>query len=125
VAEEDRWAAFNLSAGRADVPRLRGQVRKAAQYGHEAIGMVIDTPPETLNYAQAFGLLGTLTALVDDLARAGGTQEAIEHYSDTLVGLARRLRELHPDEADYQRALARSLMQRARLHAGMRGRSRT
>lgn len=118
VAEEDRWAAFNLSARRADVPRLRGKVREAAQYGHEAIGMVIDTPPETLNYAQAFGLLGTLTALVDDLARAGGTQEAIEHYSDAVVGLARQLSELHPDEADYKRALARNLVQRARLHAG-------
>ena len=118
VAEEDRWAAFNLSAGRAAVPRHRGQVREAAQYGREAIGMVIDTPLETLSYAQAFGLLGTLTALVDDLARAGGTQEAIEHYSDTVVGLARRLSELYPDEADYQRALARNLMQRARLHAG-------
>lgn len=80
--------------------------------------MVIDTPPETLNYAQAFGLLGTLTALVDDLTRAGGTKEAIEHYSDTVVALARRLSELHPDEADYQRALARNLTQRARLHAG-------
>lgn len=118
VAEEDRWAAFNLSAGRADVPRLRGQVREAAQYGHEAIGIVIDTPAEALNYAQAFGLLETLTALVDDLARAGGTREAIEHYSDTVVELARRLSELHPDEADYRRALVRNLMQRARLHAG-------
>lgn len=118
VAEEDRWAAFNLSAGRAAVPRLRGQLREAAQYGHEAIGMVIDTPPETLNYAQAFGLLGTLTALVNDLSRAGGTQEAIQHYSDSVVGLARRLVELHPDEADYRRALARNLMQRARLNAG-------
>ena len=118
VAEEDRWAAFNLSAGRADVPRLRGQVREAAQYGHEAMGLVIDTPPETLNYVQAFGLLGTLTALVEDLARAGGTQEAIEHYSDTVVELARRLSELHPDEADYRRALVRNLLQRARLHAG-------
>ena len=118
VAEEDRWAAFNLSAGRANVPRLRGQVREAAQYGHEAIGIVIDTPPETLTYAQAFGLLGALTALVDDLARAGGTKEAVQHYSDSVVALARRLSELHPVEADYQRALARNLMQRARLHAG-------
>jgi hypothetical protein len=118
VAEEDRWAAFNLSAGRADVPRLRGQAREAAQYGHEAAGLVIDTPPERLDYPKAFGLLGTLTALVEDLARAGGTQAAIDHYSDTVVGLARRLSELHPDEADYRRALARNLMQRARLHAG-------
>lgn len=118
VAEEDRWAAFTLSAGRARVPRLRGRVREAAQYGHEAIGLVIDTPPETLSDAQAFGLLGTMTALVDDLARTGGTTEAIEHYSDAVVGLARRLGELHPAEADYQRALARNLMQRARLHAG-------
>jgi TIR domain len=118
VAEEDRWAAFNLSAGRANVPRLRGQLREAAQYGHEAVGLVIDAAPEMLDYAKAFGLLGTLTALVDDLARGGGTQEAIDHYSDTVVGLARRLSELHPDEADYQRALARNLMQRARLHAG-------
>lgn len=37
LAEEDRWAAFNLSAGRADVPRQRGQVRDAAQYGHQAV----------------------------------------------------------------------------------------
>jgi hypothetical protein len=118
VAEEDRWAAFNLAAGRADVPRVRGQVREAAQYGHEAVAIVIDTPPETLTYAQAFGLLGTLTALVDDLARAGGTKEAVEHYSDSVVALAQRLGELHPDEADYKRALARNLMQRARLHAG-------
>jgi hypothetical protein len=118
VAEADRWAAFNLSAGRADVPRLRGQVREAAQYGHEAVGLVIETPPETLDYAKAFGLLGTVTALVEDLARADGTQEAIDHYSDTVVGLARRLSELHPGEADYRRALARNLMQRARLHAG-------
>ena len=48
VAEEDRWAAFNLSAGRADVPRVRGQVREAAQYSHEAMGMVIDMPPGAL-----------------------------------------------------------------------------
>jgi hypothetical protein len=118
VAEEDRWAAFNLSAGRADVPRLRGQVREAAQFGHGAVGLVIDTPPETLEYAKAFGLLATLTALVADLSRGGGTQEAIDHYSDTVVGLARRLSDLHPDEADYRRALARNLMQRARLHTG-------
>lgn len=118
VAEDDLWATFNLSAARANVPRLRSQVREAAQYGHEAVGMVIDIPPETLDYGQAFGVLGTLTALVNDLARAGGTPEAIEHYSDTVVGLARRLTELHPDEADYKRALARNLMERARLHAG-------
>jgi len=121
VAEEDRWAAFNLAAGRANVPRLRGQVREAAQYGHEAVGLVIDSPPETLDYAKAFGLLGVLTALVADLARAGGTPEAIDHYSDTLIALARRLGEVHPDEADYRRALARGLMQRARLHAGTPG----
>jgi hypothetical protein len=93
-------------------------VREAAQYAHEAIGLVIDTPPETLDYAKAFRLLRTLTALVDDLARAGGTQQAIDHYSDTVIGLARRLSELRPGEADYRRALARNLMQRARLHAG-------
>ena len=118
VAEEDRWAAFTLSAGRADVPRLRGQVREAAQHAHEAVGLVIDTPPEALDYAKAFRLLGTLTALVDDLVRAGGTQEAIDHYSDIVVGLARRLSEVHPGEGDYRRALARNLMQRARLHPG-------
>lgn len=117
VAEEDRWAAFNFSAGRASVPRFCGQWQKAAQYGREAIGLMIGTLPETLNYAQAFRLLGTLTALVNDLSHAGGTQEAIEH-SDTVVELARRLSELHPNEADYQRALARNLMQRARLNAG-------
>jgi hypothetical protein len=118
VAAEERWAAFNMSVGRADVPRLRGQARQAAQYGHEAIGLVIETPPETLDYARAFRLLRALTALVDDLARAGGTEEAIAHYSDTVVALARRLAELHPGEPDYRRALARNLIQRARLHAG-------
>jgi len=82
---------------------------------------VIDTPPEALDYTQAFKLLGTLTALVADLARAGGEQQAIDHYSDTVVGLAQRLSELHPEEPDYRRALARSLMQRARLHAGEPG----
>jgi hypothetical protein len=35
-----------------------------------------------------------------------------------VVRLARRLGELHPGEADYRRALARNLMQRARLHPG-------
>ncbi len=118
VPGEDRWAAFNLCAGRANVPRHRGQVRVAAQYGREAVSRVMDTPPEILNYAQAFGLLTTLASLVDDLARAGGPREAIGHYSDTVVGLARRLSELHPEEADYRRALAHNLMHRAQLHAG-------
>ena len=118
VAAGDRWAGFNLSAGRAAVSRLRRQLRQAAQYGHEAIGMVIDTAPETLDYAQAFGLLGALTAMVDDLARAGGLQETIQHYSDSAVELARRLAELHPDEPDYRQALAGNLLQRARLNAG-------
>jgi hypothetical protein len=62
-----------------------------------------------------------MTALVADLARAGGEQQAIDHYSDTVVGLAQRLSELHPEEPDYRRALARNLMQRAHLHAGTPG----
>lgn len=121
VDEADRWAAFRLSAGRASVPRLRGQVGEAAQYLHEAVGLVSDVATERLDYANAFALLRALTHLVDDLARAGGTPEAVTHYADAVVNLTRQLSELHPEEPDYRRALARNLMQRARLFPGTPG----
>jgi hypothetical protein len=116
--DEDRWAAFTLLAGRASVPRLRGQVQQAAEYLHEAVGLVADVDPAALDYPKAFSVLGMLTQLVNDLARASGTPEAIAHYSNTVVDLGRTLGKLHPDEPDYRRALARNLMQRARLYPG-------
>jgi hypothetical protein len=115
IDDADRWAAFRLSAGHAAVPQLRGQVREAAQYLHEAAGLVSEVGTEGLDYANAFTLLRALTQLVDDLARAGGTSQAVRHYADAVVDLARGLSELHPQEPDYRRALARSLMQRAGL----------
>jgi TIR domain len=115
VADVDRWAAFRMTAGRANVPRLRGQVRQAAQYLHDAVGLVTDVPVESLDYANAFALLQALTRLVDDLTHSGGTPEAITHYVNAAVDLARRLSGLHPEEPDYQRALARNLLQRAVL----------
>jgi hypothetical protein len=117
VADVDRWAAFRMAAGRADVPRLRGQVRQAAQYLREAVGLVTDVPVESLDYANAFALLRALTRLVDDLSHSGGTADAIAHYVNAAVELARRLSGLHPEEPDYRRALARNLMQRAALFA--------
>jgi hypothetical protein len=116
--DEDRWAGFRLLAGRASVPRLRGQLREAVEHAHEAVGLIEDFDPATLDYARAFGLLGLLTQLVNDLSGAQGTPEAIAHYSDMVVGLARQLGELHPGEPDYRRALARNQMQRAQLHPG-------
>jgi hypothetical protein len=116
--DEDRWAAFRLLAGRASVPRLRGQVQQAAEYLHEAVGLIADVDHAALDYPKAFTLLGTLTQLVNDLARASGTPEAIAHYSNAVVDLGRNLSELHPDEPDYRRALARNLMQRAQLSPG-------
>jgi hypothetical protein len=115
VDEVDRWAAFTLARGRADVPRLRGQVRAAAQYVHEALGVLGPVDVTTLDYPCAFRLLGALTELVNDLGRSGATNEALVSYSDSVVDLGRQLQQLHPDEPDYTRALARNLMQRARL----------
>jgi hypothetical protein len=76
---------------------------------------VSDVPVESLDYANAFALLQALTRLVDDLTCSGGTPEAITHYVNTAVDLARRLSGLHPEEPHYQRALARNLLQRAVL----------
>jgi TIR domain len=119
--DTDRWAAFRLSAGRADVPRLRGQVREAAQYLHEAVALVSDVGTEDLDYGNGFALLRALTHLVEDLARAGGSPEEVTHNADAVVNLARRLSELHPEEPDYRRALARNLMLRAGLFPGTPG----
>ena len=116
--DEDRWAGFRLLAGRASLPRLRGQLREAVEASHQAVGLIEGVDPATLDYAKAFGLLGTLTQLVNDLSRAQGTPEAIAYYSDAVVDLARRLGELNPGEPDYRRALARNLMQRAQLNPG-------
>jgi len=116
--DEDRWAGFVLLAGRASVPRLRGQLREAVEAAHNAVGLIEGVDPATLDYPKAFRLLGILTQLVNDLSRAQGTPEAIAHYSNMVVDLARRLGELNPGEPDYCRALARNLMQRAQLFPG-------
>jgi hypothetical protein len=114
VPEPDRWAAFTLAVGRADVPRLRGALAQAAQLVHDALGVLGEVDVTRLDYGRAFRLVNALTHLVDDLAQTGGTAEAIEFYSNQVVELTRRLWELHADEADYARALSRALFQRSR-----------
>jgi hypothetical protein len=118
VDESDRWAAFSLAVGRADVPRLRGRRADAAQLVHEALGILGELDVAQLDYPHAFRFLTALTNLVNDLTHAGGTEEAIGFYADQTVDVTRRLWELHSDEPDYARALSRALFQRARTGLG-------
>jgi hypothetical protein len=67
-----------------------------------------------LEYSRAFRLITALSHLVNDLAEGGGTESAISHYSNETVQMTRRLWDVHPEEADYGRALSRALFQRAR-----------
>lgn len=115
LADEDRWMAFAIAAGRADVPRLRGQLVEASLHLHQGVEIVVDDDPATFDYSRAFRLLTKIDWLVSDLSRAGGSTEVIARYADVLVDLPRRLVELHPEEPDYRRALARHLVLRARL----------
>jgi hypothetical protein len=114
VDEVDRWAAFTLAVGRADVPRLRGAHAQAAQLVHDALGLLDELDLARLGYSRAFRLITALSHLVNDLAEGGGTESAISHYSNQTVQMTRRLWDVHPEEADYGRALSRALFQRAR-----------
>jgi hypothetical protein len=118
VTDDDRWAAFCLAAGRADVPRLRGNRRQAAEITYQALGLLGDIQAEELDYGQASRVLLAVWHLVNDLGASSGRAEAIEYFTSYAVGLARALVEFHPDEPEYRRAVIRNLMQRAERYPG-------
>ncbi|MER2509465.1 MAG: toll/interleukin-1 receptor domain-containing protein [Amaricoccus sp.] len=116
VPEEDGWAAFRMMRGASDVLALRGQYRQSAQELQEALGhLPSNLALDREYYGAAFEYWNAVMRLAALLAEAGGSEEALRHYSDEAVRAAEEAAGRDPQEPDFRRAIARSLVRRVRL----------
>jgi hypothetical protein len=106
----DRFAAARMLGVRGEVFALRRQSLRAADAFNGAAMLLLDRFDfGAATYAEFFELWRYLTRALGVLARAGH-DDVFSHYVATTVRVSREMRQAHPEEPDYVRALAQALV---------------